>query len=197
MAGARRCQGQPNINAMLICIFRYLLSRSVVLLQSGLLLVGLSAGSWAATANLAPGLSLTLPEPLAVRVVELEEKEGELILVGEIEERESYFMAALKIGAWERNHVLWRRLEDAIRKRSDSGNFVTGVRGSFTTAEGEGVWYTLYEYESNERPLRQIYYLLKSDQSAYWITLTVVEGVDVALVLPVVRALIRRVQLAP
>lgn len=182
---------------MVTCILRYLLSGSVVVLQTGLLLCGLSAGAWAAAANFAPGLSLTLPEPLAVRVVELQENGGAPMLVGEIEEQESYFMAALKIDGWERNHVLWRRLEDALRKRSDTGNFRTGLRGSFTTTAGQSVWYTLYEYRSNERPHRQIYYLLKSEQSAYWITLTVVEGVDVELVLPVVRALIRRVQLTP
>lgn len=182
---------------MVTRILRYLLSGSVVLLQTALLLCGLSAGTWAATANLAPGLSLRLPESLAVQVVELPEKGRYPILVGEIEEQESYFMAALKIDAWERNHVLWRRLEDAIRKRSDDGKFVTGVRGSFTTTAGESVWYTLYEYDANDVSQRQIYYLLKSDQSAYWITLTVVEGVDMALVLPIVRALIRRVQLTP
>lgn len=182
---------------MVTRIFRYLLSGPVVLLQTALLLCGLSAGTWAATANLAPGLSLSLPESLAVRVVEFQGKGRAPMLMGEIEEQESYFMAALKIDAWERNHVLWRRLEDAIRKRSDDGKFVTGVRGSFTTSEGEGVWYTLYEYDANDVSQRQIYYLLKSDQSAYWITLTVVEEVDVALVLPIVRALIRRVQLTP
>ncbi|ACE83967.1 hypothetical protein [Cellvibrio japonicus] len=98
-------------------------------------------------------------------------------------------MAATRVKTWEKNAVLWKRLESEIRKRSSSGEFTLGQMGSFSTRVNDTVWFRAYQYQSADQ---QVYFLLKKQRTTYWITLTMVEGVDINLATPIATALIRR-----
>jgi hypothetical protein len=154
-----------------------------------------AGGALASTVNIAPGLEMTLPAPLVIDVFESQRNSDGPVVVGEIEGGPGYFIAAVRVRTWERNNILWRKLETEIRDRSETGDFVTSAKGSFVTMAGDSVWYRAYEYESRDQNHRQVYFLLKGERSIYWVTLTVIEGVSVDLVIPIAKALIRRARL--
>lgn len=164
----------------------------LAVLSHAALLLWAGAALAASSVTLAPGLEMTLPSSLVINVFEPQQQLDWPVIAGEIGGRPGYFIAATKVITWEQNNILWRKLETEIRDRSSARKFTVGVRGSFTTLANGGVWFRAYEYESAEQKYSQVYFLLKGKRSIYWVTLTMVEGIDVDLVIPIVKALIRR-----
>ena len=162
------------------------LSHAALLLSAGVALA-------ASTVELAPGLEITLPTSLVIDVLEQGQQKSPVI-AGEVGGEPGYFIAATKIKTWERNNILWRKLETEIRSRSAS-DFTIVMRGSFTTTANDAVWFRAYEYESLDQQHRQVYFLLKGERSIYWVTLTMIEGVDVDLVIPIAKALLHRAKI--
>lgn len=139
---------------------------------------------------------MPLPSSLVIKVFDTQTSGGAPILAGEIGGEPGYFMAATRIKTRDQNLVLWKRLESEIRKRSINKNFVSERKGNFVTQQNDPVWFRSYQYESAGQTHRQVYFLLKHDQSGYWITLTATDGVALDLVIPIAEALIRRVTFA-
>lgn len=164
----------------------------IAVLSHAALLLWASVALASSTVGLAPGLELTLPDSLVIDVLESHGQHQGPVIAGAIDGEPGYFVAASKVGTWERNNILWRKLETEIRSRSSDGDFTLGVKGSFTTAMNDAVWFRTYAYESSEQKHVQVYFLLKNERSIYWVTLTMVEGVEVDLVIPIAKALIRR-----
>ncbi len=171
--------------------------RSGVAMCGAVLLLFLAQASSAvqSSVELASGLKVSLPDPLVIEVLGDQPESYGPVLVGEIEREPGYFLAATEIRVWERNHILWKKLEDEIGSRSETGDFNAGVEGRLTTLEGDRVWYKAYEFQADGVTHRHVYYLLKGERSSYWITLTMVEGVDIGLAIPLAEALVRRAQI--
>lgn len=177
-------------NHMVTCILNTLRFYLALLSQTALLLY--AGAAQASAVHLAPGLEITLPSSLAVEFVPPQEQFNSPIIVGELSGTPGYFIAANKVKTWEKNIVLWKRLESEIRKRSKTGAFTLSQRGNFSTIANDIIWFRAYEYESSDQLHRQVYFLLKDQRTAYWITLTMVDNVDIKLALPIAQALIRR-----
>lgn len=157
-----------------------------------LLLLLWAGTAFAASVNLAPGLDMPLPSSLVVEVVAPKTPDTAPVIAGEIGGEPGYFIAATRIKTREQNLLLWKRLESEIRKRSISKNFVSERKGNFSTLQNDPVWFRSYQYDAAGQTHRQVYFLLKHDESAYWIILTAVEGISLDLVIPIAEALIRR-----
>ncbi len=153
----------------------------------------LSAAANAASLSLAPGLEISLPSALRIDILESPDQAHGARLVGEIDGAPGYFIAATKIQMWERDPALWNRLESEIRKQSNTGSFLIKEEGSFVASPHDTVNFKTYEYVSAEQKHTQVYFLLRDERNIYWLTLTLVEGVDLNVVLPITQALIRRV----
>ncbi len=158
-----------------------------------LLLAPMSA--YASKVYLAPGLEMTLPSALALDVIELQDQYQGSILVGEVNNTAGYFIAASKANAWEKNAVLWKRLENGIRLQSDNDDFALLKRGSFYTHDNNLVWFRAYEYKSAEQTHRQVYFLIKNQFTVYWITLTMTDPVSIDLTIPITTTLIQRARI--
>ena len=158
-----------------------------------LLLTPMSAQ--ASKVYLAPGLEMTLPSALALDVIELQDHYQGSILVGEVNNTPGYFIAASKANAWEKNAVLWKRLESGIRLQSDTDDFVLLKRGNFYTHNNNLVWFRAYEYQSAGQTHRQVYFLLKNQNRVYWITLTMIDSVGIDLTIPITTTLIQRARI--
>lgn len=157
------------------------------------LLLVLQAGSTLASpVDLAPGLKLSVPDSLVVEVLDAPSANSGPVVVGAVEGEPGYFIAATRAPDWERNQTLWKQLELELRHRSEEKVVNLGAEGRFATLEGDSVWYRTYEWRADGRPQRHVYFLLKGERSVYWFTLTMVEGVEVGLALPLAEALIRR-----
>lgn len=174
-----------------------------VLIQAVLLLLSTGATQAAtvnlAPVNLAPGLEIPLPTALIIEVMEPQVPNISLhstgpVIAGEIAGKPGYFIAATKIKTWEKNAVLWKKLEAEMRKRSATNIHFT-IKGSFITAARNAVWFRGYEYTLVDQTHNPIYFLLKTDREAYWITLTMTAGVDVDLVIPIAETLIRQARI--
>jgi hypothetical protein len=137
-------------------------------------------------------LDISLPSALAIEVIEPQDPSSSPILAGEIGGVPGYFIAATRINMWERDPALWKRLESEIHKLSNTGDFLLLIEGNFPASPLNNVNFKAYEYDSSEQKHIQVYFLLRDDRSIYWLTLTVVEGVDVDLVIPIAQALISR-----
>lgn len=154
-----------------------------------------SASAIADKAYLAPGLELPLPSALALEVIRPQEQFNGEVIVGEVNNAPGYFIAASKANAWEKNAVLWKRLESGIRMQSDNDDFVMLKRGNFYTHNNNLVWFRAYAYQSAEQTHRQVYFLLKNQNTVYWITLTMTETVDINLTIPITTTLIQRARI--
>ncbi len=161
-----------------------------VVSQAALLLF--ASATQATTVHLAPGLEITLPSSLALDVIPAQDQISSPVIAGAISGEPGYFIAANKVKTWEKNSVLWKRLESEIRKRSTDGEFTLNQRGHFVTRTNDKVWFHVYHYTTAEQSHQQVYFLLKDQRTTYWITLTMVEGVDINLTIPIAKALIRR-----
>jgi hypothetical protein len=157
------------------------------------LLLLLCAGTaFATSVHLAPGLEMPLPSSLIIEVLDAQVPGKAPFLAGEIGGEPGYFIAATRIKTRDQNLALWKRLESEIRKRSINKNFVSERKGNFSTQQNDPVWFRSYQYDSANQTHRQVYFLLKHDESAYWIILTAAEGVSLDLVIPIAEALIGR-----
>lgn len=145
--------------------------------------------------GLAAGLSVMLPESLAVHEYYRNDADEFPILIGEIDGEPAYFLGAVRVKRWERSNVLWTKLETELRYIDPSDNLSVIARGGFTTDGGQKVRYRGYRFRHKEGFRRQVYFLLRSDTQIYWLTLTAVEGADLAVVIPLAQALIRRAHL--
>jgi hypothetical protein len=161
-----------------------------VLSQAALLLY--AGAAQATTVHLAQGLEIILPSSLALEVIAPQDQINSPIIAGEVSGEPGYFIAATKVKNREKNSVLWNRLESEIRKRSNTGEFTVSQRGNFSTSINNMVWFRVYHYETINQAHRQVYFLLKDQRTTYWITLTMVEGVNINLTIPIAQALIRR-----
>lgn len=162
---------------------------------SRLLLWLCASPALAASIWLAPGLELPLPSALPLQVFETELSEKSPVLVGEIAGVAGYFIAASHANTPNTNTVLWKKLETEIRKRSNRGYFISAQRGNFVTLQDDPVWFRSYQYESRGQQHRQLYFLLRRNNTVYWIVLTTTDGVSLELVRPIAEALIRRATL--
>lgn len=142
--------------------------------------------------HLAPGLEITLPDSLALEVIAPHDQFNGPIIVGEVEGEPGYFIAATKVKTWEKNSVLWKRLESELRKRSSTNVFIPSHEGKFFTNLNDKVWFKAYAYNTAEQAHHQVYFLLKNQRTTYWITLTMVEGVDINLAIPLAKTLLQR-----
>lgn len=177
-----------------------------LLMQAALLLY---AGAVQASAvQLAPGLEIELPSSLALDVIPPREPSKETdnsavddtavtgpVLVGKVNGEPGYFIAAVKVKNWEKNNILWQRLETAIANKSNAGEFTVSQRGSFPAAIDDLVWYRAYEFIIADQTHRQVYFLINDRNNTYWITLTMVQGVDTNLAIPITKALIHRLRI--
>lgn len=163
----------------------------VILSQAAVLLL-CAAVTHASTVSLAPGLEIALPTALSIDIIEPQDQYHSLRLAGEIGGAPGYFIAATKITMWERDPALWKRLENEIRRQSNSGDFTLKTEGSFVASPHDTVNFKAYEYASADQQHSQVYFLLRDERNIYWLTLTLAEGVDIDVVMPIVQALIRR-----
>lgn len=175
---------------MVRCVLNTLRRYLAVLSQAAVLLC--AAAAHASTVNLAPGLEVALPSALTIEIIEPQDQHHSPMLAGEIGGEPAYFIAATKITLWERDPALWKRLESEIRKQSNTGDFVLKTEGSFAANPHNTVNFKTYEYESADQKHSQVYFLLRDERNLYWLTLTVAEGVDIDVVMPIAQALIRR-----
>ncbi len=146
--------------------------------------------------SLAPGLILDPPDNLVINYEQLEVLEGKQALVGYVDGAPAYFIGAEAIAKTARSEILWRRLETGLRKKSDSHRFDVIATGDFQTRRGGPVWYRVYHYDRNGTPQTQVFYLMKSGHSAFWVYATAVESVDLQSILPLVNTLLRRTTLS-
>ena len=146
----------------------------------------------ATTVNLAPGLEITLPSALAIEIIEPQDTSDHPILAGELGGTPSYFIAATKVTMWERDPALWKRLESEIKKQNKTGEFLLLADDSFSATPHDNVSFKAYEYESAEQKHIQVYFLLRDDRNIYWLTLTMLEGVDMDVLIPIAQSLISR-----
>lgn len=151
-----------------------------------------AAATHASTVNLAPGLEIDLPSALSIDIIEPQDQYHSPTLAGEIGGEPGYFIAATKITMWERDPALWKRLESEIRRQSNSGDFILKTEGSFVASPHDTVNFKAYEYESADQKHFQVYFLLRDERNIYWLTLTLAEGVDMDVVMPIAQAVIRR-----
>lgn len=169
-----------------------LLSQAVLLLYAG--------AAYASSVYLAQGLEIDLPGSLSLEVITPRDQLGKLndakitslIIAGKIDDEPAYFIAATKVKNWEKNSILWKRLESGISDRSKSGEFIVSQRGNFSTLVNQMVWFRVYEFETEDQTHRQVYFLLSDRRNTYWITLTMAENGDINLAIPITKALIRR-----
>lgn len=175
---------------MVACVLRILKRYLAILSQAMLLLY--AAAAYASTVNLAPGLEIALPSALSIEIIGPQDPSHSPTLVGEIGGEPVYFIAATKINMWERDPALWKRLESELRKQSNTGDFILKTEGSFVASPHDTVNFKTYEYESADQKHSQVYFLLRDERNIYWLTLTLAEGVDIDVVMPIAQALIRR-----
>lgn len=159
----------------------------------------LTAEAPVAPLQLAPGLQVPLPDSLELAVFEPGDLPASLalgspVLVGKLNAAPGYFIAATQVKTWEKNAVLWRRLESEIGKRS-KGEFNLRQRGNFTTDHAGRVWFRHYEYRTAGQRQQQVFFLLKGSRRVYWLSLTTLEGSDTGKVIPLAQALLRRAQI--
>ncbi|WP_039913287.1 hypothetical protein [Cellvibrio mixtus] len=175
--------------------FLAVLSQAVLLLYAG--------AAYSSSVNLAPGLEIDLPSALSLDVITAEDQPepankrkgttiGSPIIAGKINGEPAYFIAASKVKNWEKNSILWKRLENGISDRSKPGEFLIRQRGNFTTLTNEVVWFRVYEFEADNQKHRQVYFLLNQQRTSYWITLTMVKDGDINLAIPIAKALLSR-----
>ncbi len=149
-----------------------------------------------AETHLAPGLSVLLPESMAVRDYRSHSSDDYPILVGDLDGEPAYFLGAVKVRRWERSNVLWTKLETELRYIDPSDNLSVITRGGFTTGSGHEVRYRGYRFQHKDGFRRQVYFLLRSDSQIYWLTLTMIERADLGVVIPLAQALVKRTRLA-
>jgi hypothetical protein len=176
----------------------------VVLSQAALLLY--AGVVYASSVNLAQGLEIDLPSSLSLDVITPQDQPDQLdkpkkpvitspIIVGKINGEAAYFIAASKVKNWEKNSVLWKRLESGIEEQSKPGEFTIIQRGNFPILTNEIVWFRAYEFEAENQRHRQVYFLLNYQRNAYWITLTMAKDSDINLAIPITKALISRARI--
>ncbi|MEN0036443.1 MAG: hypothetical protein AAGC78_05220 [Cellvibrio sp.] len=173
----------------------------VVLSQAGLLLY--AGAVYASSVNLAQGLEIDLPSSLSLEVIAPQDQPDALkntpianpMIAGKINGEPAYFIAATKVKNWEKNSVLWKRLETGISDRSKSGEFIVSQLGNFSTLLNQTVWFRAYEFEAENQQHRQVYFLLNDQRNSYWITLTMAQGSDINLAIPITKALISRARI--
>lgn len=146
--------------------------------------------------ELAPGLKLTLPDTLALAVIAAPDSAQFPVVMGELNGEPGYFLAATKIKAWEKNAILWRRLETNIGKRAEGNSFTLLSSGSFQSDDELKVFFRGYEYRVEDQTRQQVYFLLNTQRAGYWLTLTAAENVDIKLAIPIASALVRRARIA-
>lgn len=180
----------------------YLLSalRFSLALSSQAALLLYAGAVYASSVHLAQGLEIDLPSSLLLEVITPQDLPDTLkdatitspIITGKINGEPAYFIAATKVKNWEKNSVLWKWLESGISDRSQSGEFIISQRGNFSTLVNQAVWFRAYEFEAKNQQHRQVYFLLNEQRNTYWITLTMANGSDINLAIPITKALIRR-----
>lgn len=183
---------------MVTCLLSTLRFSLAVLCQAALLFY--AGAVYASTVNVAQGLEIDLPSSLSLEIItpqdQLEKLQGTTIanpmIAGKINGEPAYFIAATKVKNWEKNSVLWKRLENGISDRSKSGEFIVSQRGNFSTLLNQAVWFRAYEFEVESQKHRQVYFLLNDQRNTYWITLTMVKDSDINLAIPITKALLRR-----
>jgi hypothetical protein len=165
------------------------LLRSALLLWAAIPVLTVAAG------QLAPGLRVDPPDNLSIQYENLEVLNGKPALVGYVEGAPAYFVAAETVNAGVRAEALWAKLESGLKRESDDYQIHTLGTGSFQTQEGHPVRYRAYRYTKQREPHQQIFYLVRSEDSAYWIYVTAIESLDLQVILPLVKAVVRRATL--
>ncbi|MGD8175156.1 hypothetical protein [Marinimicrobium sp. ARAG 43.8] len=147
------------------------------------------------TFTLAPGLTVNLPDALPVQVAELQSSNESPVLMGYVEGAPAYFLSATRIPQWQRTNLAWTKLDLALSDSSDDGHIQIKTNGRFKTRLDVEVWYRAYEFSNGGDIQRPVYFLLKGHYQLYWLTLTVAEGVNTEVVLPMAEVLVRRMEI--
>lgn len=151
---------------------------------------------FAAELELAPGLLIAVPENLNLTSLPSDRLGGRTLIQGELGGKPGYFGAGLMIRKLESNSALWKRLEAKLNDRSRQRDLRLTRQGQFTTEEAVPVYYRLYEYSDGKRRHRQLYFLIRNQQRAYWVYWVTVPSVDINTVLPLAELLMTRARIS-
>lgn len=159
------------------------------------LLLALAPALAAAESWLAPGLALAPPENISIGYDTLEVLGGKPALVGYVDAKPAYFIAAEPLNAAIADDILWGKLEAGLRRRSDTHSFRLLASGGYQTQQGHALRYRIYSYIKNDQAHQQVFHLLKGTDSGYWIYATAVESVDLQALFPLIKTVLRRAEL--
>jgi len=145
--------------------------------------------------ELAPGLSLSVPDNLSLTSYPSDQLGGDIVMQGQLGGEPGYFASGLPIQRLGSNRSLWKRLEAKLRDRSLQGRLRLMRRGRFTTQEALPVYYRIYRYPNEDRWQQQLYFLVRNQNRAYWVYWVAVPSVSMDTVLPVAKHLMARVEI--
>ena len=155
-----------------------------------------SLDGYAAGLELAPGLTIAVPDNLNLSVLPSDRLGGRALIQGELSGKPGYFGAGLVIRKLESNSALWKRLEAKLNDRSRQRDLRLTRQGQFVTEEAVPVYYRLYEYSDGKRWHRQLYFLIRNQQRAYWVYWVTVPSVDINTILPLAELLMTRARIS-
>ena len=158
-----------------------------------LLLCGLKV--FATELELAPGLIIAVPDNLNLSVLPSDRLGGRTLIQGELSGKPGYFGSGLVIRKLESNSALWKRLEAKLSDRSRQRDVRLAWQGQFANEEALPVYYRLYEYSDGKRWHRQLYFLIRNQQRAYWVYWVTVPRVDMKTFLPLAEFLMMRARI--
>ena len=158
-----------------------------------LLLCGLKVS--ATELELAPGLMIAVPDNLNLSVFQSDRLGGRPLIQGELSGKSGYFGAGLAIKKLESNSALWKRLEAKLNDRSQQRDLRLTRQGRFATDEALPVYYRLYEYSDGKQWHRQLYFLIRNHQRAYWVYWVTIPAVDMKTLQPLAELLMTRARI--
>lgn len=159
--------------------------------------MGIPCLAQADPAPLAPGLRFDLPSSLNIRREQFDQLNDASILVGYVQGEPGYFISARKNGRDLSALRHWRLLDTELKKQADLRTIEKLAMGDYRTLAGHKVGYRLYRYRREQVEQRQLFHLLITDDSSYWITATSVDSVNLLVAFPLIKAIVRRAQTDP
>lgn len=132
--------------------------------------------------ELAPGLIFSEGAAqrggLHVKLEVIQSFTDEPVLVGREAGRLAYFVSAVPAESSGSTVALWRKLQAVIKAKSDTGRFSVLREGRLTDLLASdarpGISYKVFDYPEDGARKIQVFYLLTSASSRYWVTATTV-----------------------
>lgn len=146
----------------------------------------------AADLELAPGLVLSVPDNLSITSRQSDQLGGRTLIQGELSGKPGYLGAGLVIRKLESNSALWKRLEAKLSDRSRQRDVRLTRQGQSVTEDSVPLYYRLYEYSDGKRWHRQLYFLIRNQNRAYWVYWVTMPSVDMQTLLPLAEFLMTR-----